>query len=170
MKYEYKCECGKTLAYEVSLSLNPEYEPEQEMKCSCGKIAQRQFGFTVGVQDNRDQMKNVGTCLSSQRGIEFIGRGYPDAERKLDLEEQEISKIMDEPVTSYDIAAGNEQMTNLEQERGKPKGFYSGNREQTEVEKVNQLGEKQKVLETKRRGAEALKDDVEKSRLVRGVG
>lgn len=172
MRYEYWCnDCWKTTSEEHLVASKPDnWEPDESVICShCGKRAFRTFGAAISVQENRDQLKHVGASLSNQRGVEFVGDGFPDVERKLDAEQQEITAIMDEPVTHHDVEAGYEQMEQLEIERDKPKGFYSGKREEMEVEEEHADGVKVKKMVQKKRGAEALKQDAEKAKAVRGI-
>ena len=170
MKFEYYCtECGTITAAIITVADKPaDWSPEESVQCACGKPAIRTFGCNVSMQENRDQLQHVGSSLSNQRGIEFSGKGFPDVERKLDAEQKEISSIMDEPVTRHDVEAGYEQMAQLEDERGKPKGFYSGKREQVEVSAEIDGKIVTKQLD-KKRGADALKHDAEKARVARGM-
>lgn len=170
MNFRFHCKnCGLVRNLEISVATKPDdWDPPESVEClRCNGQATRVFGTRVAVQENRDQMKHIGSSLSNQRGVEFVGKGFPDVERKLDAEQKEISDIMDEPVSEYDIQAGYEQMAQLEQERDKPVGFYSGKREQEEVEKEID-GKIVKKMSTKKRGAEALKKDVEKAKVLRG--
>lgn len=169
MKFDYYCEeCGRATSKEITVADKPDdWDPPESIKCACGNNAGRTFGCAVSMQENRDQMKYVGASLSNQQGVQFVGKGFPDVERKLDAEQKEISDIMDEPVTHHDVTAGYEQMADLEKERGKPQGFYSGKREQEEVA-AEIDGKIVKKRSAKRRGAAALKHDVEKAKVSRG--
>lgn len=137
MIYHYKCKSCYTLS-EVDISLSDKdsnWRPPFNIQCpSCNQKSIRVWGCNIGVQNNSDEVKNVGQSKSSANNIEFVGKGFPDSDRKIQEEIDEIESLMDEPPTQYDIAAANQQMEELEREKGKPKGFYSGEREREDVE------------------------------------
>lgn len=171
MNFKYHCkECGLVNTVNIRVANQPEdWSPPATVDCStCKAKASRVFGASIGVQENRDQTKHIGESLSSQRGIQFVGKDFPDVERKLDAEEKEIAEIMDEPVTAHDIQSGYDQMAQLEEERGKPKGFYSGKREEVEVE-ADFDGKIVKKKSAKKRGAAVLKKEAQEAKAVRGA-
>ncbi len=138
MIYRYQCKSCLTLSEsEVSTSDKPrEWRPPFAIACSAceGGKAVRIWGCDVGIQNDSDAVKHIGQSNSNASNIEFVGSGFPDSDRKIQEEVDELEALMDEPPTRHDIAAANQQMEELERERGKPKGFYSGEREMESVE------------------------------------
>jgi hypothetical protein len=139
MLYEYQCvTCGTINELDVMLSEKPaDWQPPKSVHCQeCKAEAKRSYGCAIGVQHNSDETKHIGKSTSSASNFQFMGEGFPDVDRRLDAEQKEIDELMDEPPTREEIAAGTQQMDELERDLGKPKGAISGDREMEEVELV----------------------------------
>lgn len=140
MRYDYECnECGALNSIDVNLSEQPaDWNPPQSIECSMCKAgkAQRVFGCVIGIANDSDETKHVGQSTSSSANLQFAGKGFPDADRKLNQEIEEIEKLMDEPPSKAEMAAGRQQMEELERDLGRQKGAISGDREMEDVEVV----------------------------------
>ena len=139
MRYDYECnECGAINELDVSIADKPgDWSPPSAVRCGvCYAKCKRVFGCAIGVQNNSDDTKHIGKATSSASSIQFVGSGFPDVDRRLKAEEDEIDMLMDEPPTREEIAAGTQQMDELERDLGKPKGAISGDREMEEVELI----------------------------------
>jgi hypothetical protein len=124
-----------------------DWSPPQSVDCKiCNAKASRSFGCAIGVQNNSDETKHIGKSTSGASNFQFLGKGFPDVDRRLSEEQKEIEALMDEPPTREEIAAGNQQMEELEQAAGKPKGAISGEREMEDVELVGVSSEEAKRI------------------------
>ena len=139
MRYEYECQsCGTINELDVMLSDKPaDWQPPKSVHCQmCQQEASRSYGCAIGVQNDSDETKHIGKSTSSVSNFQFVGDGFPDVDRKLQAEQKEIDELMDEPPTREEIAAGTQQMEEMERSLGKTKGAISGDREMEEVEIV----------------------------------
>ena len=103
--YRFQCDSCEGFYEELFMS----YDCPSQLKCECGGVLNKTI---KGIIPN----------------LKFVGRHWPDRERKLDEHMDWVDRVRAEPVCNSEIDEGKDMMREREKEKGYPEGYLSGDR------------------------------------------